>query len=183
MSVRYQPEPIFEMLVEKMYQNGTQCVVKTYDPMISAARISALRTMGSAPISVIHQSLSDLGDISKAKTSKNSDMGVLAIASRFKLIEAVAWAKALVRIRRVHHRMIAAISILGLAAIGVLIGFGKMHLVNQYWILLWGVVSHLAAILITIAAVPSKKYFSVDVYREEWEKEQARKNKKQRGNK
>ena len=183
MSVRYQPEPIFEMLVERMYQEGTQCVIKTFDPMISAARISSLRTMGNSPISVIHQNLSDLSDASKPKKQKITATGMLAVASRFKLIEALSWSRALVRIRHLHQGMIATMSILGLVVIGVLIGFEKMQMVNQYWLILWGALSTLIAIWITAATVPSKKYFSVEAYREEWEKKQARNNKKQKGNK
>ncbi len=182
MSVRYQPEPTFEMLVERMYQEGTQCVIKTFDPMISAARISSIRTMGNSPISVIHQSVGDLNETRKPKMPKNSATGVLAVASRFKLIEALSWSRALVRVRRRHQGMIVTISLLGLAAICVLVGFEKMHLVNQYWLILWGLLSHLLAILITTASMPTKKYFSVDTYREEWEKEQQRKQKKQKGN-
>ena len=183
MSVRYQPEPIFEMLVERMYGEGTQCVIKTFDPMISAARISSLRTMGNSPISVIHQSLSDLSEASKPKKQKNTAKGVVAVASRFKLIEALSWSRALTRIHRLHQGMIATLSAVGLIAIGVLMGLEKMHLLNQYWLILWGLLSNLIAMLITVAIAPSKKYFSVEAYREEWEKKQARNNKKQKGNK
>lgn len=183
MSVRYQPEPIFEMLVERLYQEGTQCVIKTFDPMISAARISSLRTMGNSPISVIHQNLSDLSEASQPKKQKITAKGAIAVASRFKLIEALSWSRALARIRRIHQGMIATMSILGLGAIGLLMGLEKIELLNQYWLILWGLLSTLIAIWITTATVPSKKYFSVEAYREEWEKEQARNNKKQKGNK
>jgi len=183
MSVRYQPEPTFEMLVERLYQEGTQCVIKTFDPMISAARISSIRTMGNSPISVIHQSIGDLNESQKPKKQTKSAMGVLAVASRFKLIEALSWSRALVRVRRRHQGMMVTISLLGLAAICLLVVFDKMQLVNQYWLILWGILSHLLAVLITTASMPSKKYFSVDAYREEWEKEQQRKRKKQKGNK
>lgn len=183
MSVRYQPEPIFEMLVERMAQEGTQCVIKTFDPMISAARVSLLRTMGSSPISVIHQNLSDLGECSATEWQSNEATSVFAVASRFKLIEALCWMKALVRLRRIHQGLMLTLSIVALIAIGVLTGFGKIELINQYWLILWGVLSNLVAWIITIATLPSKKYFSVDTYRAAWEKERARKNKKQKGNK
>ncbi len=180
MSVRYQPEPIFEMLVERMHQEGIQCVIKTFDPMISAARISSLRTMGDSPISVIHQGLFDLKQSSETSVERQPAKRILAVASRFKLIEALSWARSLVRLRRIHQRMIATFSVIGVAAIGVLIGFGKMHWVNQYWLILWSALCSLVAILLTTASVPSEERFSVNVYRAEWEKEQRRKHKKQK---
>lgn len=180
MSVRYQPEPIFEMLVERMHQEGTQCVIKTFDPMISAARISSLRTMGASPISVIHQGLGDLQQTAKPQATSSETKRVFAIASRFKLIEALSWARALVRIRRIHQYMLVSFSVLGVAAIGVLLGFGKMDWINQYWLILWSALCALTAILLTTAFLPSAEYFSVDAYRAEWEKEQLKKSKQQK---
>ena len=181
MSVRYQPEPIFEMLVERMYQEGTQCVIKTFDPMISATRISSLRSMGCSPISVIHQSMSDLSKNESTDKQTQQAKGMIAVASRFKLIEALSWARALGGIRRANHRMLAVISVLGLVAIGVLMGFGKIHWLNQYWIILWGALAQMVAILITFIMAPSKQTFSLDSYRQEWKKRKLATIKKQKG--
>ena len=190
MSVRYQPEPIFEMLAERMNQKGIQCVIKTFDPMISAATVAHLRSFGDAPISVLHQNLSEL-TVSSQENEENSksDSGttaVVSVASRFKLVEAVIWSKALVRIHRANQWILGIFGILGLLAVSAMIVFEKIAVVNQYWFILWGLFANLLIILHTLLMLPKKKYFSVDACRAEWQVKQqkaAQKQQKKKGNK
>ena len=177
MSVRYQPEPIFEMLAERMNQEGIQCVIKTFDPMISAATVSMLRSFGDAPISVVHQNLSDLNKSVEASDSDTT--AVLSVASRFKLIEAMIWSKALVRIRRANRWILGIFSTLGVIAMGVLIGFQQIERMNQYWFILWGILANVMIVCVTLCMLPKKKCFSVDACREEWQKKQQKEAKKQ----
>ncbi len=183
MSVRYQPEPIFEMLVERMNQNKIQCVIKTFDPMISAAMVAAQRSLGNAPISVIHQSISELhSTVNPSKEIKNQEpktTWVLAVASRFKLVEALIWGRALLRIRRVNQWILGVFSTLGIVAFALLIGFEQMHRIHQYWLILWALIANLSIVLITLLMLPKKKYFSLDSCRTEWQKKQPKNAKKQ----
>ncbi|MBO5939496.1 MAG: hypothetical protein J6Q82_08405 [Clostridia bacterium] len=172
MSVRYQPEPIFEMLAERMDQNGIQCVIKTFDPMISAAMVSAQRSFGNAPISVVHQTLSELNTSQESKNSEPNTTAVLAVASRFKLVEAVIWSKMLLRIHRTNRCILSVLSILGVVAMTLLIGLEQMHKINQYWFVLWGAIANVIIVLTTLLMIPKKKYFSVDACHAEWQKKQ-----------
>ncbi len=189
MSVRYQTEPIFEMLTERLHQKGVSCMIKTFDPMISAARVSSLRSFGNAPISVIHEGISELNSsaepVKKRASCRETKMTVLTVASRFKLAEALIWSKALVRIRRINRRVLRVFGVLGAVLIGLLIGFGQIDRLNQYWFILWGIFINLILVLATFVMIPSKKYFSVDACRGEWQKKTQRENtqrKKKKGN-
>ena len=190
MSVRYQPEPIFEMLVERMNKDGIQCVIKTYDPMISAATVATMRSLGDAPISVVHQNLSDL-NTAEEHDQRNSSVdpdkiAILSVASRFKLVEALIWTKSLHRIRRTNAWLLGIFSVLGLLGISALIVFEQIPMINQFWFVLWGVIANLTLVLATLVKLPKKQWFSVDACRAEWEKKQqreAREQEKKKGKK
>lgn len=165
-SAAYTLEPVFEMLIERLATQGVRCVIETYDPMISSAFIAEQRKLGVTPISVVHK---NEGDLKKngSRRSRKSETGILTLSSRLKLAEAVVWCKRFVKIWRRSNGMIATFSILGLMITGLLIGFGQISAVNQYWLLLFGLLPCLGILLISVFELPQKDYFTLEALKDE----------------
>ncbi len=160
-SAAYEIEPIFEMLVERLAENGIRCVVETFDPMIHSAFVSEKRRFGVTPISVVHKNAEDLRHNGRRK-SKAAETGILALSSRLKLAEAAVWCKRLVKVRRYSQWIVSAFSVLGMAAVGLLVGFGWISFVNQYWLLLLQLLPCLGIAMVTVFGLPSRDYFTME---------------------
>lgn len=160
MSIQYTVEPIFEMLVERLYQEGIHVIIETFDPMIQAAMIQKKRTVGTAPINVFHKNVSCL--YQKPMHGMDTDpVGVVANASRLKLAEAVVWCKRLRSIRKWNGVWTALYALLGCTATVLLLSFGWLSYIHQYWLLLFSVLPHVTILITSFSMIPKKTYFTI----------------------
>ena len=159
-NVQYNVEPLFEILIERLAQNGVYCAVETYDPLICSKLAESLRKIGKTPVSIVHKTAKDIYRGQLGRNSRKEDTGLIVKASRLKLAEAVIWCKKLDRIRK----MIAVVSIVGgiiafLAAVA-LNALGEVQLASQYALLVLRVLCSILALAIAIPELPRKNYFS-----------------------
>lgn len=162
-SVQYQTTPLFEMLVERLAQEHVQVVIETFDPMIQAELVASSRTIGSAPISVLHKNVSHLYRRAMPD-SGDRETGILATASRLKLIEAVIWCKRLFAVRKRNHLFACIWSVCGVGIAALLLGFRNIDVIDQYWLWLLTVLSQVGSVLLSLKQLPSKHYFTEDAY-------------------
>lgn len=160
MSIQYTVEPVFEMLAERLYQEGIEVVIETFDPMIQAAMIQKLQSFGTAPISVFHKNVSYLHQ-KPSPIMESDQVGIVANASRLKLAEAVVWCKRLRSIRKWNVFESAVYTVLGCLASVMMLIFGWMRSMNQYWLLLCSILPHATILITSLAMMPRKKYFTI----------------------
>ena len=173
-NARYMIEPIFEMLVSRMAKEGIQCVVETFDPMVSSEFIASLRRPDSAPISVVHKNAEDLYLIGSQGEPTVGDAKMAVLSSRLKLAEALVWCR---RIKGVHRRtewLGFLFSGVGLIATAVLMGFGQLSAIHEYWLALWGVMPVLSAGLLCLVSFPKRYYFTAYNHQSELIRKDAR---------
>ena len=183
LNVRYRIEPVFEMLVERLYTEKVQCVVETFDPMVQAKFVATARHLGQAPISIVHKSLTELNEASdrSARWSRESMPQLVACSSRLKLAEAVVWCKRLRRIQKKCGRIGLVTSILGFLFSILTLILGNMGEVTQYWVLFWILLTHGSLWLCVFRDIPGDRTFTVDALAEERQKTRDKKQKKKRG--
>jgi hypothetical protein len=173
-NARYIIEPIFEMLVSRMSKEGIQCVVETFDPMVSSEFIASLRRPDSAPISVVHKNAEDLYLIGASGEPTVSDAKMAVLSSRLKLAEALVWCRRIKRIHGISEWIGFVFSGVGLVATAVLMGFGKLSLLHEYWLALYGVVPILAAAILCFLGFPKRFYFTAYNHQSELIRKDAR---------
>lgn len=161
MSVKYEVEPVFEMLIERLAEEKIHCVVETYDPMIQTAFVASTRKLGHTPISVLHKNTDDLKYAKQPMSRRKAPVGLVVLSSRLKLCEAMIWCKRLVRLERRSRYLIGGISVLGILVSALLLRLGWMSVVNQYWLLLWTGLTNLFLAIFLRNGFPSKHYFTV----------------------
>ncbi len=185
LSVKYEVEPIFEMLAERLYSDRIICAVQTLDPLINSALIASSRTMGSCPISVVHGNASDFASSNTSRYNKDFD-GVICCSSRLKLCEAVVWLKRLARSRKILTAVCTGLCAIGAAAIGLLTAFNGIEYVNSLYLIAYLAISVSVACAVTLVCLPPKNYFTVDALYADLErihvKEQSEKRKKRSEN-
>ena len=177
LSVKYRTEPVFEMLVERLHEEGICCAVATYDPLINSAMLSAARTIGNSPVSVVHRNAEDFyADNGETARSEEND-GIICCSSRLKLAEAEVWIKKLVKVRKYIGRAMIAFATIGVAAIALMVTFGLTSKMSQFHVL--GVLlAELCVICgMTLALLPSKDHFTVDALYGALERQELRNNK------
>ncbi|MBQ7383708.1 MAG: hypothetical protein IJV72_02840 [Clostridia bacterium] len=155
---RYKCEPLFEMLLEKLGENGIRCAIETYDPAINSAFAAACRNSKTNPVNVIHKNVSDY--YNKAERASDEDTGLVVCASRLKLIESVIWCKKFrkaLKICSVLQWVIFGIICAGLIALTV---FDLIGGLNQYYLLLIQALTLIPAIGVTALVFPKNDYFS-----------------------
>ncbi len=174
LSVRYETEPVFEMLAERLYSEGISCAVQTFDPLISSGVISASRTIGDSPISVIHGNAKDFCENERIRYNADSD-GVISCASRLKLAEVEVWLIKLAKARRICERIALGFSIFGAIMLMLLVSMGATAYVNQIHILLYLSLEVITAGTVIALSLPSKKYFTTDALYGELERADTKK--------
>ncbi len=165
-SAAYEIEPIFEMLIERMSENGVRCVIETFDPMIHSSFVLEQRRLGVTSVSVVHKNADDLKRNGRRKT-KRSETGVLTLSSRLKLVEAAVWCKRLTKLRGYCELLLLVFAILGAITAGLTIGFGWMPFINQYWLMLLQLLPFLGILTVTVLGFPGKDYFTLESLRAE----------------
>lgn len=177
LSVKYSAEPIFEMLVERLYAEGITCAIQTYDPLINSTVLANARKLGSAPISVIHKSADDFNTVKEKRFRSEAD-GMIACSSRLKMAETEVWLKRLVKVKKLCERIAMGFSCFGALALTALVSFGAAGYVNQVHVMLY-LLAEIAALSVAVSVLlPKKRYFTVDAVYKELEK-QYRKNSKE----
>ncbi|MBE6667300.1 MAG: hypothetical protein E7607_03205 [Ruminococcaceae bacterium] len=166
-SAKYEVEPVFDMLIERLSAEGGHCVIETYDPAINTAFVAALRRKGSAPISVVHKSAADINTKAEDRTNPRSDNGILAVSSRFKLIEGVIWCSRLCKVEKIMNIAVYISMGLGFVMTVILAALGLVFANYQLILLCYGAILFVAAEVITLANIPHKNYFTVAALHEE----------------
>ena len=179
LNVRYQTEPVFEMLVERLYSEGICCAIATYDPLINSTMLSAARTIGESPVSVVHRNADDFYADKGDKVRREDNDGVICCSSRLKLAEAEVWIKRLAKVRRYTNKAIIAFSTVGAALLALLIALGLTGEISQFYVL--GAFAAELGIIFAIAhtVLPKADHFTVDALYAELEKQALRHQNKQ----
>jgi hypothetical protein len=167
LSAGYRVEPMFDMLIERLSAEGGHCVIETYDPLINTAFVSKLRKSGRSPISVVHKNAADLNRCEKVSGERVSDNGILAVSSRFKMIEAVVWCNRLCKIEKLSRIAVFATMILEAALVITLAALGLCPYAYQYIMLTGILLTAISVLLITALNLPSKDYFSLAAFGKE----------------
>ncbi len=179
LSVKYEVEPIFEMLVERLYSEGIICAVQTFDPLINSSVIANARTMGETPISVIHGDTRDFTVENKTRYNADHD-GVISCSSRLKLCEAQVWLKRMARIRSTAIKLCSVFTCIGVAAFVLLVGFGVMSYANYIYLMLHMLISTAIVAGVCFSTLPRKNYFTLDACYADLEKQHIKKQAEQR---
>ncbi len=169
LSVKYETEPVFEMLAERLYKEGISCTIQTYDPLINSVMIGDSRTIGYCPISVVHKNTDDLRNEGKTEYRTVPD-ALVSCSSRLKLAEMVVWLKRLAKIKNVSRMSTTVFSCVGGIALAGIIAFGAISSVSQLHILLYLLLQFAVILIIVKKSLPSKNYFTTDALYFELEK-------------
>ncbi|MBQ8140991.1 MAG: hypothetical protein IJ038_04765 [Clostridia bacterium] len=158
--LRYKSEPLFEMLVSRMAENGIKCAIETYDPVINSAFTARCRKNRHVPINVIHKNVMDL--YSEKNGAPAEMTGMVVSSSRFKLIEGVVWCKRLNKISRIMNiaQWVVFGLVCGLLTLSFVLGFSGY--LNQYFVLLVQMLSMLPVFAAMGLCLPPRDYFTVE---------------------
>ena len=170
LSVKYETEPVFEMLAERLNAEGVSCAIQTYDPLINSVMLADSRTIGSSPISVVHKNSEDFVSDKTNRYRSEAD-GVISCGSRLKLAEVVVWFKRLNRLDRITQKIAIAFSLTGALLATLFLALGIVEYVNQLYVLLYLLTELIAMLVLTFTLLPTSKYFTVDALYSELEKE------------
>ncbi|MBE6576600.1 MAG: hypothetical protein E7653_00500 [Ruminococcaceae bacterium] len=178
LSVRYETEPVFEMIVERLYSEGILCAIETYDPLINSAMLQRARTLGSSPISVIHMNAEDF--VKKEVSDFREELdGIVSCASKLKLAEAEVWVKRQSKINKILKTVAIAFSAGGALLVTLFVAGGVVGAINQFHILMYLLAQITAATVIMLLKFPRKNYFTTDALYFEYEKQHEKELKKQ----
>lgn len=158
LSVKYRVEPMFEALVERMAAERISVTVETYDPLINSHSVAALRKNGQAPISVFHKNVADLYRTQKADDGEEPT-ALIARGSRLKLAEMLVFAKCTMKGRLRASLALAACTLVGGTVAATLAILGVQNHVNQFFILLFYMLTDLLLLALTLGALPGKRDF------------------------
>ncbi len=111
-AVKYKLNDVFLNLVQQIAEDDILCVVETYDPMISTALISRLRTQTGFQINIVHKNAADLA-LEKYRAGKEGalfsaagkGLPLIARGSRLNLAVATSNAKKIKRLRFVLNML------------------------------------------------------------------------------
>ncbi len=181
MNVRYRPTKVFEMLTERLAKENIECAVETFDPLISAALVAKARQLGTSPISVIHKNGKDLKSGERHVSHHREAVGLLVLASRLKLAEALVWCRRICRVRSRVGALVWILGSLGIVGIVLLLTLGQMVKATQYWILFWALLTDLIVWIVTVLGFPKRSYFTEDTLAGELARVEAKQIKKQSG--
>ena len=157
--VRYQTEPLFEMLAERLAECGISCAIETYDPVINSKFASECRKKDAVPVNIIHKNANDY--YSSSKVYRKETTGVVVCASRLKLLEAVIWCKHISRIWRICRIFQYVMYALAFIGVALITAFGVGEYANQYTVLLLQLIAMLPTVIAMLSGFPDKDYFSL----------------------
>ena len=167
---KYSTNEIFEMLSQRLSEDGVYCAVETFDPMLSTELLKKIRGEERPPVSVVHLGVDDL---SSSRTHRertlfdasSADIGVLAKGSRLNLVIAVSSAirtKLLRRRVNLYCYLSAALgSVLSLFSVLS----ASMGGVNEFLIVLYWLLSIGGLIALVVTGAPKSDRFSIERFR------------------
>ena len=173
-SAKYEIEPVFDMLIERLSSEGGHCVIETYDPIISTSFVSALRRKGNSPISVVHKNAADINTSSEDRQKPRSDNGMLVVSSRYKLIEGVVWCNRICKAERLINIAGYVYMGVGLVIALLLAVLGIIPAAYQVILFAYGAILFAASLGITLYCIPGKNHFTVAALRNEQAREEER---------
>ena len=159
LSIKYNIESKFEVLAEKLGAEGIRCTIETYDPVINSAFVAYCRNNSDNPVNVVHKNVYDYYGNIEIKSERNT--GAVACASRLKLVELEIWCKRISKILRVSSILQVIISCVAISLVALAIIFGLIKSINQYYVLLWQLISLLPLSILMLAKLPKRKYFNI----------------------
>ena len=173
LSVKYEVEPVFEMLVERLNAEGISCAIQTYDPLINSETVAAARNLGDSPVSVVHKNSEDFASENNNRYRSEAD-GVISCGSRLKLAEALVWIKKLSKINKTTQKIAIAFSAAGAALATLFLVLGIMENINQLYVLFYLLAEAITMLVLIFTLLPTSKYFTVDALYAELERNNAR---------
>ena len=165
-SVKYNTVELFEMLAERLAQDGVTPIITTADPLINSAIINKNRKLGDSPIGVVHKNSADLEATSMSKNKYDPD-GIVSCMSSLKLAETLVWCKRVEKIRHICQRVVSIFSIAGILFSVFAVILGISQYINQAMISLYLLLELVIVGAVTFMNIPDKEYFSVRALREE----------------
>ena len=165
-SVKYNTVELFEMLAERLAQDGVTPIITTADPLINSAIINKNRKLGDSPIGVVHKNSADLEATSMSKNKYDPD-GIVSCMSSLKLAETLVWCKRVEKIRHICQRVVSIFSIAGILFSVFAVILGISQYINQAMISLYLLLELVIVGAVTFMNIPDKEYFSVKALREE----------------
>jgi hypothetical protein len=175
--LKYRIEPVFEMLVSKLSDEGVRCAIETYDPAINGSFVATCRKNKFNPINVIHKNVFDYYKEPNFMLEENT--GLVVCSSRLKLVECVIWCK---RIRKVWNiSSIMQIILSGMIALGLsaLILLESTEYINQYSVFWIQLICMIPTFIAMGAKFPSKDHFTSETVYRHTSKGQVKKEKKE----
>ena len=157
--LRYEVEPFFEVIAERMEQNGMKCAIETYDPIISGAFVAACRKNRSVPINVIHKNALDY--YAPPRGEMREDTGLVVCSSRFKLVESAIWCKRLRAVLKMCGAVQIVVSAVFCGALAAAVCLGYMGHIDQYIVILAQALS-IIPVLMSMTSFPRDDYFSLE---------------------
>lgn len=154
-AVKYKLNDVFLRLVQQISQDKIACVVETYDPMISTALVSKLRTQKGFQINIVHKNAADLA-LEKYRKNKDAalfsalgkDLPLLARGSRLNLAVATSNAKKIKLLRFIFNIATCVTAFVGLLISFILVLTGGLKessslelFVILYWLLSGAIVA------------------------------------------
>ncbi len=158
--LKYATEPIFEMIVSKMEEDGIGCAIETYDPVINSAFVAASRRAGKTPINVVHKNVNDY--YSEMPENVDGSVGVVACSSRLKLVECVVWCKRIFAAKKACFKVHCVMAGITLALLTLLLLTGYWAAADQYACLLLQAVGIIPTVAVILKKLPKRDHFSVE---------------------
>ncbi len=178
LSVKYETEPVFEMIVERLYSEGILSAIETYDPLINSTMLKKARTLGDTPVSVIHMNSDDF--LTKEISDFRKDLdGIVSCSSKLKLAEAEVWIKRRSKMDKMLKAVTIGFSAGGALLVTLFVALGIVGAINQFHMLAFILAQIAVATALMLWKFPKKNYFTTDKLYFELEKRHNREMKKQ----
>lgn len=174
-AVRYAVNEMFLMFLHRLAEDGIECVVETFDPMITTELLKRLLPSEKTPISIVHlnaqdhSAKKDKGRDSIIFEASGGDLGVVAKHSKLNLHVALSAAKRMTKLRKAVNIFAIAFSGLGALIALAAAGFGWVEGFSQFYIILYWLLGAVAVFAITVRLLPSKDRYSYELYKAERE--------------
>ena len=172
-AVKYTVNEMFEMFISRLAEDGIQCAIETFDPMINAQILTRIREGASAPVNIVHLGIDDYrlkknGSREKILFNTSGEkLGVMSQGSRFNLAVALSSAKRLGKIRLFTNLLAIGVSVLGAIITMIVAAFGVVDGFSQFFVLLYWLLAAAGFVTITFKFLPSRERYSLDRYKQE----------------
>ena len=180
-AVRYTVNEVFEMLISRLAEDGIQCAVETFDPMINAQTLTRIRAGAEVPVSIVHLGVKDFMARQDAEgdrmlyNASGEQSGVIAEGSRFNLAVALCTAKHLRRLRKYTDLASIGLSALGAVITLLVVALGVIDGFSQFFVMLYWLLEVTGFAVLIFKFLPAKDRFSLERYKQEQKEKQIKK--------